>query len=106
MFFFLEVVGFFCLFVGWTANFLSYHILPISTNFAVFQIEECQDDITRKERDLAKLFEQEKALVQSFMEAVGDNKFRDFLLMVNISKKFVLGICTSIHNAIGMVVFG
>ena len=62
--------------------FLSCHIAQILV-FSM-EIEDCQDDITGKERDLAKLLEQEKALVQSFMEAVGDNKFRDFFLKVNM----------------------
>ena len=36
-----------------------------------------------KEKKLAKLIEQEKALTQSFIESVGDNKFKDFLMKVN-----------------------
>ena len=71
-------------------------MLPISTTFGVFQIEECQYDIAGKERDLAKLLEQEKALVQSFMEAVGDNKFRDFLLKVIFCAWYC--ICSYFHS--------
>lgn len=34
------------------------------------------------EKQLSRLLEQEKALVQTFNEAIGDNKFKDFLTKV------------------------
>lgn len=35
-----------------------------------------------KEAELARQVDQEKALTASFMEAVGENKFKDFLVKV------------------------
>lgn len=52
----------------------------------ITQIEEFQYDISEKEKQLARVQEQEKVLIQSFAESIGDNnKFKDFLLKVGFT---------------------
>eukprot|EP00731_Ephydatia_muelleri_P023978 Em0016g249a len=46
------------------------------------KIDEAEHTLEEKDAQLAKLQEQEKALEASFVEAVGENKFKDFLLKV------------------------
>ena len=47
------------------------------------KIDEAEHTLEEKDAQLAKLQEQEKALEASFVEAVGENKFKDFLLKVS-----------------------
>lgn len=47
------------------------------------KMEEVQWAVSKKERQVGLLQEQEKALHASFSEAVGENKFKDFLLRVS-----------------------
>ena len=47
------------------------------------KIDEAEHTLQEKDTQLAKLQEQEKALEASFVEAVGENKFKDFLLKVS-----------------------
>ena len=49
----------------------------------VAKMEEVQWAVSEKERQVGLLQEQEKALHASFSEAVGENKFKDFLLRVS-----------------------
>lgn len=56
--------------------------MDATSEILIFQIGECQRDISDKERQLGKLQDQEKALVYAFIEAIGDSKFKDFLLKV------------------------
>ena len=44
---------------------------------------EVQWAVSKKERQVGLLQEQEKALHTSFSEAIGENKFKDFLLRVS-----------------------
>lgn len=46
------------------------------------KIEEAEHILAEKDAQVTKLQEQEKALEASFVEAVGENKFKDFLLKV------------------------
>lgn len=48
------------------------------------KMEEAQWSVSEKERQVARLQDQEKALHVSFSEAIGENKFKDFLLKVSI----------------------
>ena len=70
----------------------------------VFQIEESQRDITEREKHLAKLQEQEKALTLSFTNSIADNnKFKDFILKVRylfIMNHASLYCMLSLHDAI------
>ena len=53
----------------------------------VDQIEESQWSVSDKEEKLNHLVEQERALEQSFLHAIGDNnKFKDFLLKVGATE--------------------
>lgn len=47
-------------------------------------MEEAQWSVSEKERQVSRLQDQEKALHASFSEAIGENKFKDFLLKVSI----------------------
>lgn len=49
----------------------------------VAKMEEVQWAVSEKERQVGLLQEQEKALHASFSEALGENKFKDFLLRVS-----------------------
>lgn len=47
------------------------------------KIEEVQWSLGEKEREVARLQEQDRALNSTFLEAIGENnKFKDFLLKV------------------------
>ena len=52
------------------------------TIFIAIQIEEIQWAMSANEKQLSCLQEQERPLVQTFNEAIGDNKFKDFLTKV------------------------
>ena len=47
------------------------------------KMEEAQWSVSEKERQVARLQDQEKALHASFSEAIGENKFKDFLFKVS-----------------------
>ena len=51
-------------------------------NTIPIQIEEVHWAISEREATLNKLVEQEKSLEHSFLDSVGENKFKDFLLKV------------------------
>lgn len=46
--------------------------------------------MSEREKQLAKLVEQEKVLVQSFIVSLGENKFKDFLLKVRSDHKMIV----------------
>ena len=45
-------------------------------------MEEAEWELKEKDRHVAKLQEQEKHLYSSFLDAVGDSKFKDYLVKV------------------------
>ena len=60
------------------------------------KIEEAEHMLQEKEAQLAKLQDQGTVLEASFVEAVGENKFKDFLLKVSdtsLGTLYVMCLC-------------